>query len=248
MCGKGTLLAEAALWWPEAEYRGFDADESQLRACQLNYKYMSVQVKSELANSSLLGGLPLLDASVDKLMTAPPWDRQFAAAGGLEELYPRLLREFRRVLRPNGTMVLLASDASLPPLQAALLDDNNSNDSNNNNNNNNNNNDSNNNDKLLDDGKLWFIEAQRRFALTDETVGVLVVARRRSYAEQPERVAPPGPLWWEDESSSMGLRTVRRSWTQVRAKMLPKLQPYFLGNQAVTPEADKEKTKRATNL
>ena len=45
-------------------------------------------------------------------MTAPPWDRQFAAAGGLEALYPRLLAEFGRVLTPTGRMALLLNSAA----------------------------------------------------------------------------------------------------------------------------------------
>lgn len=40
-------------------------------------------------------------------MTAPPWDKQFEATGGLGSLYPAMLREFDRVLRHNGTLALL---------------------------------------------------------------------------------------------------------------------------------------------
>lgn len=44
-----------------------------------------------LKNGRFPGGLPIADSSVDKLMCAPPWDRQFEAAGGLENFYPKML-------------------------------------------------------------------------------------------------------------------------------------------------------------
>ena len=36
------------------------------------------------ATYSRPGGVPLADASVDKLLSVPPWDRQFRAAGGVQ--------------------------------------------------------------------------------------------------------------------------------------------------------------------
>lgn len=64
-------------------------------------------METHLANASHEGGLPFPDDSVDKIMTAPPWDKQFEATGGLGSLYPAMLREFDRVLRRNGTLALL---------------------------------------------------------------------------------------------------------------------------------------------
>ncbi|CAJ1403178.1 unnamed protein product [Effrenium voratum] len=113
MCGKGTLLAEASIWWP-ARYVGCDTDAAQLAACRENHRYLSAEVETHVANAC---SLPLPDHSVEKLMTAPPWDRQFAAAGGLEALYPRLLAEFGRVLTPTGRMALLLNSAAFEVLR-----------------------------------------------------------------------------------------------------------------------------------
>ncbi|CAL1154733.1 unnamed protein product [Cladocopium goreaui] len=115
MCGKGTLLAEAAIWWPEGRYIGCDTDALQLESCRENHRHLRVEVETHLADASFEDGLPIPSCSVDKLMTAPPWDRQFQAAGGVEQLYPKMLREFQRVLRPHGRLAFLLN---LPALEA----------------------------------------------------------------------------------------------------------------------------------
>eukprot|EP00434_Breviolum_minutum_P044126 symbB.v1.2.039372.t1/scaffold6512.1/size17487/1 len=107
MCGKGTLLAEAAIWWPEAHYIGCDTSTEQLEACRENHRHLRVELEMHVADVAKDHGLPLPDSSVDKLMTVPPWDKQFEAHGGLDSLYRAMLKEFERVLRPNGTMAVL---------------------------------------------------------------------------------------------------------------------------------------------
>ena len=91
-----------------------DSNESQLEACIENHRHLRVSVESHLADASKEYGLPFPNCSVDKVLTAPPWDRQFKAVGGLEVFYSKILREVQRVLRPNGTMALLLN---LPALQ-----------------------------------------------------------------------------------------------------------------------------------
>ena len=58
-CGRGTLLAEAALWWPSARYVGCDLDAGQLEACRANCESLGVAVERHLADASRrLGGVP----------------------------------------------------------------------------------------------------------------------------------------------------------------------------------------------
>eukprot|EP00930_Biecheleria_cincta_P030363 TRINITY_DN21031_c0_g1_i1.p1 TRINITY_DN21031_c0_g1~~TRINITY_DN21031_c0_g1_i1.p1 ORF type:complete len:363 (-),score=64.31 TRINITY_DN21031_c0_g1_i1:94-1182(-) len=214
MCGKGTLLAEAANWWPDAHYVGCDSDWSQLEASQENFAYLSVHVETHLANATYPRGLPLADASVDKIMTAPPWDRQFAVEGDLGVFYRRILEEFRRVLRPNGRMVLLASRDTSGLLIDAVLHD-----------------------EADTAGARWCVVARRCFDITDETIGVLLVVELRLPEEQSARVAKVGPLWWEDASKS--LRGTRAAWSRLRAKSLPTLQPFFSRDLAACCQTSK---------
>ena len=92
-----------------------DTDALQLESCRENHRHLRVEVETHLADASFEDGLPIPSCSVDKLMTAPPWDRQFQAAGGVEQLHPKMLREFQRVLRPHGRLALLLN---LPALEA----------------------------------------------------------------------------------------------------------------------------------
>ncbi|CAE7222894.1 THUMPD2, partial [Symbiodinium sp. CCMP2456] len=146
MCGKGTLLLEAAIWWPEARYVGCDTDEAQLEACQQNAAYIGAEVATHLADVSNLNSLPFANQSIDKLMTAPPWDRQFEASGGLRSFYRAMLPELFRVLRSDGSMALLLN------MEAAKIMR-----------------------ELLTQEKTWGVAVERRFDITHHTVGVLML-------------------------------------------------------------------------
>ncbi|PRY02199.1 putative RNA methylase family UPF0020 [Allonocardiopsis opalescens] len=64
------------------------------------------------------GRLPVGDATVDRVLVNPPWQRQVAAAGALAR-HPRLLwRELRRVLAPGGRIVALVHE---PERHAAAI-------------------------------------------------------------------------------------------------------------------------------
>jgi 23S rRNA G2445 N2-methylase RlmL len=51
--------------------------------------------------------------SIDKLVTNPPWGRTLGKELDYNIFYPRLLLEFRRVLKQDGVLVLLTSEKLL---------------------------------------------------------------------------------------------------------------------------------------
>ena len=108
-CGKATFLAEAELCWPGASVIGVDSDPEQLDAAARNL--------ASAGNATLLQAsataLPLADDSVDAIISCPPFDRQYAAAGGLSELYGAAFAEMQRVLKPDGRAALLLDETSL---------------------------------------------------------------------------------------------------------------------------------------
>lgn len=57
--------------------------------------------------------MPLEDASVDKIITNLPWGIKSGTRADNRRLYPRLIAEFKRVLRPGGRMVLLTAETFL---------------------------------------------------------------------------------------------------------------------------------------
>ncbi len=55
--------------------------------------------------------LPLEDNSIDKIVTDPPWG--IFENIDVEELYPKMMKEFARVIKPQGILVLLTAQKEL---------------------------------------------------------------------------------------------------------------------------------------
>jgi 23S rRNA G2445 N2-methylase RlmL len=57
--------------------------------------------------------LALADSSVTKIVTNLPWGVKSGSHAENLRIYPKMLSEFHRVLRPGGTMVLLTAETRL---------------------------------------------------------------------------------------------------------------------------------------
>ena len=111
MCGAGTILAEhlAAMGKvrvPVAPALGGDLEFGAVRAAAGNLSRLG---RAELFQWDATR-LPLGDASVDRVVSNPPFGKQLASPEEVGPLYRRMVREHDRVLRPGGRAVLLASD------------------------------------------------------------------------------------------------------------------------------------------
>jgi 23S rRNA G2445 N2-methylase RlmL len=110
-CGAGTLLIEAAHLQPQARYRGFDAAQASLQAARANARGLEGLPRVDLRRADA-GDLPLQDASVDRVLSNPPWGTQVNPSGLLARDPARLWSELRRVLTPKGIAVVLIPDPS----------------------------------------------------------------------------------------------------------------------------------------
>jgi tRNA G10 N-methylase Trm11 len=98
-CGAGTLLVESAA-------PGIGSDVAGVAAARVNAHH-----RADIAwLTADARRLPYPDASVDHVVTNPPWNRQVAANGTVTEF----LREWRRVLRPGGRLTCLSPWPALP--------------------------------------------------------------------------------------------------------------------------------------
>ncbi len=107
MAGAGTILRERAEAGRAALILGGDLDGDVLEAARTNAGKQAALSRWDATR------LPLSQASVDVVITNPPYGRQMGTIAGLDRLYARSLREIARVLRPGGRCVMLTGEAAV---------------------------------------------------------------------------------------------------------------------------------------
>jgi 23S rRNA G2445 N2-methylase RlmL len=110
MCGAGTILAEhlAARGGPRevgGASLGGDLDYAAVRAAEINLRRLD---SVGLARWDA-AHLPLDSASVDRIISNPPFGKQLSDPEAIGPLYDGMVREYDRVLKPGGRTVLLVS-------------------------------------------------------------------------------------------------------------------------------------------
>lgn len=114
MCGTGTILWERAKSGPYKLVLGGDNDPERVEAARKNVRGPKGDRLPELDIRRWdARELPLEDNSVDKVATNLPFGKQITSGGGPAKLYPPVLAELARVVRPGGRIVLLSSEYDL---------------------------------------------------------------------------------------------------------------------------------------
>eukprot|EP00445_Apocalathium_hangoei_P079380 CAMPEP_0204193270 /NCGR_PEP_ID=MMETSP0361-20130328/61530_1 /ASSEMBLY_ACC=CAM_ASM_000343 /TAXON_ID=268821 /ORGANISM="Scrippsiella Hangoei, Strain SHTV-5" /LENGTH=400 /DNA_ID=CAMNT_0051154453 /DNA_START=26 /DNA_END=1225 /DNA_ORIENTATION=- len=115
--GVAALLLELAKHWPRGRYVGLELDGEVASKGHANImaSRSGDRVKLELGDATAMS---IPDASVDVVLSDLPFGRQHGTVEGNAELYPRLLKEAARVLRPDGRAVLLTGEESSHLLSA----------------------------------------------------------------------------------------------------------------------------------
>lgn len=114
MCGAGTILAEQLLASSgQVRVCGGDREFNALRAARVNLR----RWEGVLLACWDATRLPLADASVDRIISNPPFGKQLGEPEEVGLLYRKMMPAFHRVLRPGGRAVLLVSDYA--PLREA---------------------------------------------------------------------------------------------------------------------------------
>ena len=110
MCGAGTIPIERAHIGRYAMMLGFDQDREQLDAAIANVGPRYKPIGLGLADAARM---PLGNASISAIATNLPWGTRHGSHAGNRALYPRIIAEFKRVVRPGGTIVMLTAEAAL---------------------------------------------------------------------------------------------------------------------------------------
>jgi 23S rRNA G2445 N2-methylase RlmL len=111
MCGAGTILGELLATLGGSIGRtvtvlGGDSDFTAVKAAALNLRRLG---QPRLARWDATW-LPLADASLDCILSNPPFGKQLATPEEIVPLYRRMVRAYDRVLKPGGRAVLLVSE------------------------------------------------------------------------------------------------------------------------------------------
>ena len=101
-CGAGTVLIEAASMG--AAVTGGDIDREAVAATVSNAARAGIRVHCNQWDAL---SLPLTGASVDSVVTNPPWGRKVEIGADPRFFYDRIGGEVRRVLKPKGRAVVL---------------------------------------------------------------------------------------------------------------------------------------------
>lgn len=103
-CGSGTLLIEAAL--QGVRTLGGDLNPLAVAAARTNARAAGITTSIHHWDATTL---PVATASVDRVITNLPWGRQVSVNEALPTFYQRLFRQMRRVLAPEGRLVVLTN-------------------------------------------------------------------------------------------------------------------------------------------
>jgi tRNA (guanine6-N2)-methyltransferase len=110
MCGSGTILAERMLAGGYQQVLGGDIDQRHVDAARQNLATLGTHWRVSRWDARKL---PLASASVDAVATNPPFGKQVGSRQEIERLYPAVLAELGRVLKPGGRAVILSSQYEL---------------------------------------------------------------------------------------------------------------------------------------
>jgi 23S rRNA G2445 N2-methylase RlmL len=110
MCGAGTILAECLALSGKRRnvpVLGGDIDITALRAARANLRQFVEEPRLCRWDATRL---PLGTASVDRIISNPPFGLKLGRPEEIAGLYRGMIAEYDRVLRPEGWAVLLVSD------------------------------------------------------------------------------------------------------------------------------------------
>jgi hypothetical protein len=115
MCGAGTILIERAHAGRYAQLLGGDIREEALAIARVNVgpRYKPIELREWDARN-----LPIDAASITAAAVNLPFGKQIGSADANRQLYPQVLRELARVLRPGARLALLTGDRR--PLEQGL--------------------------------------------------------------------------------------------------------------------------------
>jgi tRNA (guanine6-N2)-methyltransferase len=106
MCGAGTILIERAMAGRYKILLGGDKNKEAVESALNNFGSKHEPKKIKVWDAVKI---PLEDHSVDKIVCNPPWGRKVGDHPEIKPLYKGFAKEVKRLLKPDGKVVILTS-------------------------------------------------------------------------------------------------------------------------------------------
>ncbi|KAK6051975.1 methyltransferase domain protein [Cooperia oncophora] len=112
MCGGGSITLEAALAFPGCLFIGADIHPKAIERCLRKCGGTDLlQSGSEVAFITCNAvSLPFAESSIDSIVTDLPFGKKIGSIEDNRVLYPKLLVEWERVVKPSGRLVVMTHD------------------------------------------------------------------------------------------------------------------------------------------
>lgn len=124
-CGSGAIPIQRAKFFPKGLVIASDINEQKINALKSRIKALGLTKRVVVRCDDALNLTRYQPDSIHKIVTDPPWGHYMQMSSPIGEFYALMLREFNRILRPNGRSIIvtgetLALDNSLDRLSSRL--------------------------------------------------------------------------------------------------------------------------------
>jgi tRNA (guanine6-N2)-methyltransferase len=119
-CGSGAIPIQRAKFFPAGLVIASDNDERKIESLKERIKDLGLRKRVVVRRDDALSLTRYEDGSIHKIVTDPPWGHFAGTGTPIDEFYAAMLKEFGRVLRPGGKLVML-TPAPLPMDERFIL-------------------------------------------------------------------------------------------------------------------------------
>ena len=109
-CGSGAIPIQRAKYFPKGLVIASDIDEQKVTALKARIKTLGLTKRVVVRRDDALNLARYQPGSIHKIVTDPPWGHFTQMSAPVEEFYAGMLKEFNRVLHPDGRSVILTAE------------------------------------------------------------------------------------------------------------------------------------------